>query len=57
MDRNLFFPQKRGGLGVRNPLERAIYVFSTSQEAASCLVNSISNLDQTLAADFMARGV
>ena len=45
MDR-IFFPQKRGGLGVRNPLERAIYVFSTSQEAASCLVKSISNLDQ-----------
>ena len=43
-DRVLFsLPAKRGGLGVRNPVESADLAFSTSREATSCLVDSILN--------------
>ena len=44
-------PVKRGGLGVRNPIEGSKLAFSTSREATDCLVSSILNqddFDQTL---------
>ena len=51
-DRVLYsLPVKRGGLGVRNPIEGAELAFSTSREATGCLVNSIllqDDFDQPL---------
>ena len=51
-DRVLYsLPVKRGGLGVRNPIESAELAFSTSREATDCLVSSIllqDDFDQTL---------
>ena len=51
-DRVLYsLPVKRGGLGVRNPIEGAELAFSTSRESTDCLVSSIllqGDFDQTL---------